>query len=162
MTGPAAARLLMAATPPVWGFMLSSPWMLATTGRKALAVLLMLRTVWLISPALVLMALTVLSMLPAASMTWSSWPCSGWAAARISSAMRPVSLSFWVSSRRDTLEPGPTSVMITFTRSSIWVAASTTRDSWMTAKRAKAMVRARLNPTMPRSLRKRLSLIRIP
>src|SRR5919202_3816340 len=133
-TGMAAwARMLMAATPPV--------------------VALMVRTVWLISPAFWLIWLTVLSMLLAVSRTCWAWPDRGWAAARISSAMRPVSFSFWVSSRRDTLDPGPTSVMITLTLSSIWVAASTTRDSSMTANRAKAMTRARLNPTMPFSLR---------
>ena len=72
--GRVAARLLMAATPPVWGFMLSSPWMVWTTGRRAEAVALMLRTVWLISPAFRLVSLTVPSKLAAAPMTWSSWP----------------------------------------------------------------------------------------
>ena len=111
----------------------------------------MLRTVWLISPAFCRICDTVRSMLPAVSMICWAWPDRGSAAARISSAMRPVSLSFWVSSSRDTLEPGPTSVMMTFTRSSIWEAASTTRDNSMTAKRAKAMVSARLKPTTPPS-----------
>src|SRR4051812_6912425 len=144
-----AARLLMAATPPVLTFRLSSPWMVCTTGRRALTVALMPLTVPLISVAFWRIWLTVPSMLLAVSMICWAWPERGWAAARISSAMRPVSLSFWVSSSRETLEPGPTSVMMTFTRSSIWLAARTTRDSSMTAKRAKAMVSARLTPTMP-------------
>src|SRR5439155_4242791 len=93
-TGVAAAACrLMRSTPPVTLLSLPSPWIVCTTGSSDAAVLLMLCTVALISLALALMADTVLSMLWTIVRICPAWPDSGLAAARMSSAVLPMTLS---------------------------------------------------------------------